>query len=616
MPPPPPAKGGCGGLGMIIVIVVAIVATVLTAGAAAVAMGAAASGAGAATAAGVAAAAGGGLGGMMAAGAAALSGTFGLSAAALGAAAIGGAVGSIASQGAAMAMGMQDKFSWKQVGLGAVGAAVTAGIGAATSQAGIASKAFGVQNQYAAAAINAAAGNAITQGVAVATGLQDKFNWRSVAASAIAAPAAQYIGGQLSGPLAKSLDLGAFGSKVTDGMVRGVVGQGVRMLVTRQGKMDYASIAADAFGNAIGESLASQSEPTVPAPVSAQERAEILEMFERDSPANNQGQGLRLGSGPNGLRLSDSAVAGWNSDVDRGIRGKAQALLNFDEAVSKVSAQEDAEAAVRRQAWLKQQHAQAEAYGRQLDLAAAVKIQGLTRYSAADRLADSNYRLALESQERIARSQSFSPTGQAASRLIDPDIQQAQAMGMDVDYDARAEWLPDPRSLEGTSLAAKAWRSDHELKLGGALYFGVGGNAELTMNENPSKMSFTTTEFEGGLGIGFGYKAKVGWQPLDESNSTLTMPFEPWKKWGDGQAAGTGAVGLKAGIEVSAPASNFVLGEARIGLQSPLNGAPTNTKSGGFYEVKLGEFKLAPTFQWGLTAKIDLFNTSYKRTQQ
>jgi hypothetical protein len=237
MPPPPPAKGGCGGLGMIIVIVVAIVVTVITAGAAAPAM-AAVFGSGSMVVGGVAIS----TAGAMAAGA------------------IGAAVGSIVSQGVGIAIGVQDKFSWKQVGLSALGGAVGYGVqGALSGSSNALAKTVNGLNEYARASVTAAAGNAITQGVAVATGLQDKFNWRSVAASAIAAPAAQYIAGQLSGPLTKSLDLGAFGSKVADGMVRGVVGQGVRMLVTRQGKMDYASIAADAFGNAFGDSIVALS---------------------------------------------------------------------------------------------------------------------------------------------------------------------------------------------------------------------------------------------------------------------------------------------------------------------------------------------------------------------
>ncbi|HEY9109650.1 MAG TPA: LysM domain-containing protein, partial [Roseateles sp.] len=255
MPPPPPAKGGCGGIGMILVIVVMVVATIVTAGAAAIAMGAASSSMG-----------------VMAAGSAVLSGTLGataavstgiaasigMTAATVASAAIGGAVGSIVSQGVGIAIGVQDKFSWKQVGLSAVGSAVTAGMGAAVNGPALGKQVADMG--YYGTALKAAAGNALTQGVAVATGLQDKFSWRSVAASAVAAPAIQALSSQLGDGIANALDgKDGIATRTAMGTINGVVGQGVRMLVTRQGKMDYASIAADAFGNAIGESIVEES---------------------------------------------------------------------------------------------------------------------------------------------------------------------------------------------------------------------------------------------------------------------------------------------------------------------------------------------------------------------
>jgi hypothetical protein len=39
-----------------------------------------------------------------------------------------------------------------------------------------------------------------------------------------------------------------------------MVSQSVRMIVTKQGKMDFASIAADAFGNALGDRIVAQSQ--------------------------------------------------------------------------------------------------------------------------------------------------------------------------------------------------------------------------------------------------------------------------------------------------------------------------------------------------------------------
>jgi hypothetical protein len=64
------------------------------------------------------------------------------------------------------------------------------------------------------------------------------------------------------------------------------------------------------------------------------------------------------------------------------------------------------------------------------------------------------------------------------------------------------------------------------------------------------------------------------------------------------------------------PTANFVVGEFRAGVQSPLNGVPVTDKNfGGFYETKIGEYKVAPTLQLGATVKVDIFNNSYKRVK-
>lgn len=86
---------------------------------------------------------------------------------------LGPVVGNAASQLFLMATGAQDKFDWKQLAI--------ADISAGVSQA---------LNAFATAAnpvVNAVATNVITQGVAVATGLQDRFSWTSVATSAVSA---------------------------------------------------------------------------------------------------------------------------------------------------------------------------------------------------------------------------------------------------------------------------------------------------------------------------------------------------------------------------------------------------------------------------------------------
>lgn len=241
MPPPPAAKKkGCGVLGQILVIVVAIVVTIYTVGAAS---GLAAS-----------------YGSTFAAGSAVMTGTavgsgaIGLGAA-VGAAAVGGAVGSMASQGVAMATGLQDSFSWKGVALGAIGAGVTAGLGGSAAW-----QQFAGQFGSASGSVTMAAGNALTQGIGVVTGVQSSFSWREVAIAAMAAPVARSAG-QLAGGMFDSPGLSQFASSVGSSM------GGSLVRVAAGGKVDTATILADAFGNALGNSIVDgmSPQPVMPA---------------------------------------------------------------------------------------------------------------------------------------------------------------------------------------------------------------------------------------------------------------------------------------------------------------------------------------------------------------
>jgi YD repeat-containing protein len=229
--------GGCGGIGTIIVAVVAVVATVFTAGAMA---------APAAT-----------FMGMMQAGAATLVGAgtvSGIGAVGIGLAA--GAVGSIVSQGVGMALGVQSKFSWTGVATSALGAGVTAGVGAAANGANFLTTnpdilAKGVQVSTMASVARAAVSSTITQGIAVATGLQSQFSWTNVAAAGIGAGVGSAVGSQIF-PNSKD-----FGETLTRGFVAGTTA-GVAASVLSGGKADYLRIATDAFGNALGNSVVSK----------------------------------------------------------------------------------------------------------------------------------------------------------------------------------------------------------------------------------------------------------------------------------------------------------------------------------------------------------------------
>ncbi|HEX7634704.1 MAG TPA: LysM peptidoglycan-binding domain-containing protein, partial [Noviherbaspirillum sp.] len=315
--PIPADEGGCGGIGQIVVIIVAIVATVFTAGAASVLMAG-----GSLT--------GAGLGGIMSAGMTALAGggTLGAAAlgsgltslstgAALGGAIIGGAVGSIASQGAAIAMGMQDSFSWSAVGKGALGAGIGAGVGAALNGAELLAQAQTTPLTTAQLMRNAAVTSIATQGVMVATGLQEKFSWGAVAGAAIAAPIANSVGKAIGGKIG-DLNTNAyaqFTQRFAEGITRNVIVTGVS-----GGKVNFANIATDAFGNALGDSLADQigrGSQQTEVLYSAEEQAQD---FAREN-ARFAAMGIRQAGRP--LLLADSGqfmtdVGGPYGDVNFG----------------------------------------------------------------------------------------------------------------------------------------------------------------------------------------------------------------------------------------------------------------------------------------------------------
>jgi len=239
MPAPRGKDGGCGGLGQIIVIIVAVVATVFTAGVASVGIGSSlgsimSAGAGVMTG----GMAGGVIGGFVAGGMS--------TGALIGTAAMAGAVGSIASQGAGIALGLQDSFSWKGVALGALGAGVTAGVGSWLGQGGGLGGLLSGNDPLRVAG-RLAVGNIASQGLSVATGLQQKFDWRGVAASA----AAGYVSASLGqGPL-KSMD--SFSRSLATGMAGGIVSAAVR-----GGSLSRAlpGIVTDVIGSTIGNELA------------------------------------------------------------------------------------------------------------------------------------------------------------------------------------------------------------------------------------------------------------------------------------------------------------------------------------------------------------------------
>ena len=148
----------------------------------------------------------------------------------------------LAGQTVGVAIGAQDSINWKGVALGAVSAGVTAGLGAA----GLMPNA---ENAFVRGALGGAVRSTVTQGIAVATGLQKSFNWKGVAASALSGGVAQGLNDAMGyNPMGGQFDLG---KSLVSGLGGSIVGN-----AARGGKLSATSIAADAFANVIGDSLA------------------------------------------------------------------------------------------------------------------------------------------------------------------------------------------------------------------------------------------------------------------------------------------------------------------------------------------------------------------------
>jgi hypothetical protein len=224
-------SGGCGVLGMVLVIIVVIVVSIYTAGLAAGAAGSAAWGTGASVMTGTATSATvGGLG-------------------VVGSAMVGAAVGSAAGQLVGMAVGVQDKFSWGQVALSALSAGVAQGLSGVSV--------FGSTPEAAGAWYNVAArgaiANATMQGASMVLGVQKSFNWSEVAISAASAVVSDKVGRWAIDNGAKRDGLGmSLAQGLSSGVVRSAMG----------GNTDYAGIIYDAFGRAIGNSIAARVAPT------------------------------------------------------------------------------------------------------------------------------------------------------------------------------------------------------------------------------------------------------------------------------------------------------------------------------------------------------------------
>jgi A nuclease family of the HNH/ENDO VII superfamily with conserved AHH len=153
--------------------------------------------------------------------------------------------------------------------LAAIGGGVSAGIGTLGDGNGLLSgKGLG------ATIGRAVLGNALTQGVAVLTGLQNSFDWRGVAASAVGAGVGYGVGQALSG-----VDINPYVARTVTSFAAGTAAA-----LARGGKVGITQVAVDAFGNALGSSFGEQLG------LGGQQEDVLGELIEQNQPAWNQRQ--------------------------------------------------------------------------------------------------------------------------------------------------------------------------------------------------------------------------------------------------------------------------------------------------------------------------------------
>ncbi|WP_170156566.1 LysM peptidoglycan-binding domain-containing protein, partial [Solilutibacter pythonis] len=244
--PPPPKKKACATLAKVILVAIAVVVTIYTAGVAAGWLGAASSATGAV--AGTAAA-----GSTLSVGASVLAGGYGAAGAV--AAGVGAFTGSVVSQALGSVSGY-GSFSWRQAAVSGLTAWATAGWGGYVGQAGNAFTQSLSSSSYARVAANAIVGNVSNYAASRAVGAAASFSWRSMAANTVGAVLTRGVGSRLGLEQTTSGapgGTGKFWNDLATGMIGNVVTAHSRQaLGAQRGGIDYGDLAADAFGNALG----------------------------------------------------------------------------------------------------------------------------------------------------------------------------------------------------------------------------------------------------------------------------------------------------------------------------------------------------------------------------
>src|SRR5262249_4102708 len=111
-----------------------------------------------------------------------------------------------------------------------------------------------------AAAIGGAVGSIVSQGLGIALGVQQKFSWGAVAASALSAGVTAGIGSQFAqvGGIAGALGVPeGIGQQALNGAINNAISQGINILTGQQHGFDWRGIAAAAIVAPLSQEIGS-----------------------------------------------------------------------------------------------------------------------------------------------------------------------------------------------------------------------------------------------------------------------------------------------------------------------------------------------------------------------
>jgi hypothetical protein len=194
--------------------------------------------------------------------------------------ALAGAASAAATQVAGSVMGVSS-FSWKAIAAGAITGALTAGIASEFGSVGDAVKAGTAAGYVKAAGLALADAGAGYAGQKIA-GMDVTFSWKNIAISAVSS----VVGAKLAPKIESELHVTSnFGKALTESTVAGMVSAELRHAINHE-DIDYVGIAADAFGNALGNAAGMRlvDEYIAPGKAEAAERRKQGTVFATTNP--------------------------------------------------------------------------------------------------------------------------------------------------------------------------------------------------------------------------------------------------------------------------------------------------------------------------------------------